>query len=89
MSSKYKVVVVGMGKRGMHHAQAFQVNGRFEVVGVCDVNRARLETAALQVALETKPDVFCFCTLPNLRSEMIRAGIKSGARLIAFESPWH
>jgi hypothetical protein len=31
MSSKYKVVVVGTGKRGMHHAQAFQANGRFEV----------------------------------------------------------
>ena len=98
MSSKYKVVVVGMGKRGMHHAQAFQANGRFEVVGVCDVNRARLDAAAakfgavkgtdaLPVALEMKPDVFCFCTLPNLRSEMIRAGIKSGARLIAFEKP--
>ena len=98
MSSKYKVVVVGLGKRGMHHAQAFQANGRFEVVGVCDVNRARLDAAAakfgaargtdaLRVALETKPDVFCFCTLPNLRSEMIRAGIKSSARLIAFEKP--
>jgi predicted dehydrogenase len=98
MSSKYKVVVVGMGKRGMHHAQAFQANGRFEVAGVGDVDKARLDAAAakfgaakgtdaLQVALETKPDVFCFCTLPNLRSEMIRAGIKSGARLIAFEKP--
>ena len=98
MSSKYKVVVVGMGKRGMHHAQAFQANGRFEVVGVCDVDRARLDAAAakvgaakgsdaLQAALETKRDVFCFCTLPNLRSEMIHAGIRSGARLIAFEKP--
>jgi predicted dehydrogenase len=88
MSSKYKVVVVGMGKRGMHHAQAFQ----------CDVDRARLDAAAakfgaakgtdaLQVALETKPDVFCFCTLPKLRSQMIRAGLKSGAQLIAFEKP--
>jgi predicted dehydrogenase len=46
MSSKYKVVVVGMGKRGTHHAQAFQANGRFEVVGLCDVNRARLHAAA-------------------------------------------
>jgi predicted dehydrogenase len=100
MSSKYKVVVVGMGKRGTHHAQAFQANGRFEVVGLCDVNRARLHAAAakfgaargtdaLPVALETKPDVFCSCTLPNLRSEMIRAGIQSSARLIASKSPWH
>jgi predicted dehydrogenase len=34
-----------------------------------------------------KPDVFCFCTLPRLRTEMIRIGIESGARLIAFEKP--
>ncbi|MGO9402049.1 MAG: Gfo/Idh/MocA family protein [Terriglobales bacterium] len=97
-TSKYRVVVVGMGKRGMHHAQAFQANGRFEVVGVCDIDPARLDAAAakfgaakgtdaFQVASAVKPDVFCFCTLPNLRSEMIRVGIKSGARLIAFEKP--
>src|SRR5271157_3296945 len=87
-----------MGKRGMHHAQAFQANRRFEVVGVCDIDPARLDAAAakfgaakgteaLQVASAVKPDVFCFCTLPNLRSEMIRVGIKSGAHLIAFEKP--
>lgn len=95
---KYRVVVVGMGKRGMHHAQAFQANGRFQVVGVCDIDPARLDAAAakfgaekgtdaLALASKVKPDVFCFCTLPNLRSEMISAGIKSGARLIAFEKP--
>jgi hypothetical protein len=60
MSAKYRVVVVGMGKRGMHHAQAFQA----------------------------KPAVFCFCTLPSLRVAMVSAGIKSRARLIAFESRW-
>jgi predicted dehydrogenase len=98
MSAKYRVVVVGMGKRGMHHAQAFQANGRFEVVGVCDIDPARLDAAAakfgavkgtdaLELSSKVKPDVFCFCTLPNLRSEMIRAGIRGGARLIAFEKP--
>jgi predicted dehydrogenase len=98
MSSKYRVVVVGMGKRGMHHAQAFQANGRFQIVGVCDIDWARMDAAAakfgaakntdaLKLAMEVKPDVFCFCTLPGIRSEMIRAGIKSGARLIAFEKP--
>jgi len=98
MSAKYRVVVVGMGKRGMHHAQAFHANGRFEVVGVCDIDPARLNAAAakfgaarstnaLQLATEVKPDVFCFCTLPRLRREMIRVGIESGARLIAFEKP--
>jgi predicted dehydrogenase len=98
MKDKYRVVVVGMGKRGMHHALAFQANPRFEVAGVCDLDQARLDAAAskfgcakgkdaLQVALSVKPDVFCFCTLPSLRVEMIRIAIDSGARLVAFEKP--
>ncbi len=96
--AKYRVMVVGLGQRGMHHAQAIHANGRVEVVGVCDIDPARLDAAAakfgaskgtdaLKVASAVKPDVFCFCTLPNLRSEMIRAAIQSGARLIAFEKP--
>ncbi len=99
MSAKYKVVVVGAGKRGMHHATTFQANPRFEVAGVCDLDQARLDAAAAklgavvkgrdarEVALAVRPDVFCFCTLPSLRAEMIRIGIDSGARLIAFEKP--
>jgi predicted dehydrogenase len=98
MTDKYRVVVVGMGKRGMHHALAFQSNGRFEVKGVCEIDKDRLNAAtvkfgcnggtdAFKVASAVKPDVFCFCTLPRLRTEMIRIGIESGARLIAFEKP--
>lgn len=98
MTEKYRVVVVGMGKRGMHHALAFQANGRFEVAGLCDVDKDRLNAAsakfggtagtdAFQVASAVKPDVFCFCTLPKLRTEMIRVAIETGARLIAFEKP--
>jgi len=98
MSGKYKVMVVGMGKRGMHHAQAFQANGRFDVVGVCDIDPGRLDAAAAkfgaqkstdarQLAQALKPDVFCFCTLPKLRTELIRIGIESGAKLLAFEKP--
>ncbi len=99
MKEKYRVVVVGMGKRGMHHAQAFQANSCFEVVGVCEIDPARLDAAAAKlgvsvkgtdarsVAASVKPDVFCFCTMPNVRLEMIRTGIASGARLIAMEKP--
>ena len=88
-----------MGKRVMHHAAAFQANGRFEVAGVCDIDPARATAAAgkLGVAVQgtdarvaaaaARPDVFCFCTLPNVRVDMIRAGIESGARLIAMEKP--
>lgn len=99
MSRKYKVVVVGMGKRGKHHASAFHANGRFEVAGICDIDKARLDAAApslgnpktgtdaAALAASIKPDVFCFCTLPTIRSSMIKAGLQSGAKLIAFEKP--
>jgi hypothetical protein len=39
------------------------------------------------MARDLRPDVFCFCTLPNLRMPMIRAGVEGGAKLIAFEKP--
>ncbi len=95
----YRVLVAGLGKRGLHHAAAFQANPRFQVVGLCDIDRARAEAAAArcgdaevgtdaaEMARRLRPDVFCFCTLPDLRLPMIRAGIAGGARLIAFEKP--
>ena len=81
MSGKYRALVVGADKRGIHHAQAFQANGRFEVVGVYDVDQARLNTAAarfgasvkgtdaLRVALQAQPDVFCFALFPTSEAE--------------------
>jgi predicted dehydrogenase len=92
---KYSVVVVGLGKRGMHHADAFANNGRFEIVGLCDIDKERVDAAAKKFgkpktatdAKALKPDVFCFCTLPQLRLDMIRLGVESGAGLIAFEKP--
>ena len=99
MKNRYSVLVVGMGKRGMHHALAFNANPRFQVTGICDIDRARLDAAAAKLgnpqqgadagalAKAVKPDVFCFTTLPNLRTPMIKAGIESGAKLLAFEKP--
>ncbi len=98
-SKNYRVVVVGMGKRGMHHAAAFAANPRFELVGICDIDQKRVtdasaklggvraSTKAESLTLELKPDLFCFCTLPNLRLPFITLGIESGAKLIAFEKP--
>lgn len=100
MSARYSVMVVGAGKRGMHHAAAFQANGRFQVTGICDIDAGRVEAAvakigggvrggsdAAKLAAELKPDVFCFCTMPNLRIPMVKIGIDAGAKLIAFEKP--
>ncbi len=97
--TKYSVAIVGLGKRGMHHADAFFNNDRFEIVGLCDIDKDRVEAAAQKfgqpksgtdaraLLRDVKPDVFCFCTLPQLRLEMVRLGVESGARLIAFEKP--
>lgn len=97
--NQYSVLVVGMGKRGLHHALAFHTNPRFKVTGICDIDPARLAAAAAKLggprtgadadalARELKPDVFCFCTLPPLRTPFIQAGIAGGAKLIAFEKP--
>jgi predicted dehydrogenase len=97
--NKYSVVIIGMGKRGVHHATAFHANPHFKVVGICDIDKARLEAAAPKIgnpkigtdaaalANELKPDLFCFCTLPHLRLDFIKIGVASGAKLIAFEKP--
>jgi predicted dehydrogenase len=97
--TQHRVLVVGLGKRGKSHAVHFQANPSFRVVGLCDIDAARLAEAASMVgnpatgtdaaamARELKPDVFCFCTLPHIRSEMVRIGVECGARLIAFEKP--
>jgi len=97
--STYTVMVVGMGKRGKHHATAFKNNPRFKVVGICDIDESRLAAAAEELggpktgtdaallAQELKPDVFCFTTMPTIRYDLIRAGVDCGAKLIAYEKP--
>jgi predicted dehydrogenase len=97
--TRYKVVVVGMGKRGMHHAAAFKGSARFELVGICEPDAPRLAKAKSELTgvaafadvgamnKEVRADLFCFCTPPHIRLPLIKAGIESGAKLIAFEKP--
>jgi predicted dehydrogenase len=93
-------MIVGTGKRGMHHATAFQANPNFHVAGLCDIDAARLDAAvakigggvkggtdAARLAQELKPDVFCFCTMPHLRTPFVKMACDAGAKLIAFEKP--
>ena len=95
----YTVAVAGLGKRGMHHAEAVAKNPRFKLVGLCDIDQARLDAAkqkfgvdyastdAAQMLQDTKPDVFIFCTLPQIRLPLIQAGVEAGVKLIAYEKP--
>jgi len=95
----YSVVVAGLGKRGIHHADAVAQNPCLRLAGLCDIDAGRLEAArakygvdqagpeAAAVLQAVRPDVFIFCTLPQVRLPLIQAGVNSGARLIAFEKP--
>jgi predicted dehydrogenase len=95
----HTVAIAGLGKRGMHHADAFAANPRFRLVGLCDIDGARAEAAkdkfgdvyastdSADMLAHTKPDIFCFCTLPHIRLPLIQAGADAGVKLIAFEKP--
>ncbi len=98
--SKYSVIVIGMGKRGKHHAEAFNNNDAFEVTGICDIDESRLaeakemlgtdvktSTDAAALVAELKPDVLCFCTMPHLRTPFIKMAIDNNCKLVAFEKP--
>jgi len=98
--SKYSVCVVGLGKRGKHHVTYFDRHPSFEVTAICDIDRGRLDgvaqelgrtvitsTDAREAALKARAQVFCFCTLPDVRLPMVELAISSGAQLIAFEKP--
>lgn len=96
---RYTVVVVGLGKRGMHHLEAFHASPRFQVVGVADHHDEKIAAAtklagAIATASEpaellkkVKPDVFCFCTMPTARLSLMKLGVEAGAKLIAYEKP--
>jgi predicted dehydrogenase len=95
----YTVAVAGLGKRGMHHAEAVAKNSRFRLVGLCDIDRARLDAAKQKFGLDvasidagemlkmTNPEVLIFCTLPQIRLPLIKAGVDAGVKLIAYEKP--
>lgn len=95
----YTVAIAGLGKRGTHHAEAVSQNPRMKLVGLCDIDPRRLEEAkkrfgveygntdAAQMLKDTRPDVFMFCTLPQIRLPMIRAGVEAGVKMIAYEKP--
>lgn len=98
-AARYTVAICGTGKRGKVHAEYFHKDERFQVVAISGRNPEKLEAAAqlaghpekypdaAQMLRETRPDVFCFCTPPNVRLSMVRLGVEHSAKLIAYEKP--
>jgi predicted dehydrogenase len=98
---QYRVALAGLGARGKIHARGFLANeDRFQLVGISDLDEAKLTAAAEELGLpctrytdteemlaSTRPDVFCFATLPEIRLPLVELGVKYGVKAIAFEKP--
>jgi predicted dehydrogenase len=97
---KYRVAQVGAGHRGVTHIEGFlRLPDRFELVGLCDLDAAKLKAVAAKYGIPrtwadagamlaaTKPDVLCFVTQPNVRLPMVELGVSHRVRAIAFEKP--
>ncbi len=98
--TQYTVAVLGCGPRGDDHIWGFLSNPeRFHLVGICDKDKERLQrisakypiealyTDGDQMLSETKPDIFCFATLPAIRLPLIEMGLRHGVKAIAYEKP--
>lgn len=100
--ARHRVAQVGVGARGKIHADALlQLSDRFELVGLCDIDAGRLRAYAAAKGLpdgvlyadaermlaETRPEVFCFATLPDLRLPMVELGVRHGVVGLSFEKP--
>ncbi len=98
---KYRVAQLGCGSRGKTHIKGFMENSdRFEIVGLCDLDEAKMKDAAEKYGVtavlytdcekmlsETRPDVFCFVTPPHNRLYFAEMGAKYKVKGMAFEKP--
>lgn len=98
---KHTVAIMGLGVRGKTHLRAILANDtRYEVVGLCDIDEAKMRLVSEQNNLNvplftdveemlktTSPEVFVFVTYPNLRLSMIELALKYNIKAISFEKP--
>ncbi len=103
MARRYRTAHLGMGSRGVIHADAFcALADRFELVGLCDLREEPLRNYAREHGLSedilftdaeamlaaTRPEVFCFITQPDMsRAHFTALAAKYGVKAIALEKP--
>jgi len=88
------VAVIGCGVQGRVHLTAYRALDEVEVVAVCDLDRARLETAQREFAvphgftdyrdlLASAPvDLVSICAMPVTHREMTVAALEAGAHVL-------
>ena len=73
---------------------------RFEVIALCDLDETKIKqtaadlnispalyTDAERILADTRPDVFCFSTQPDVRLSMVELAAKYSVKGLAFEKP--
>ncbi|MBN1670401.1 MAG: Gfo/Idh/MocA family oxidoreductase [Kiritimatiellae bacterium] len=98
----HTVAHLGLGNRGRAHADVFvRMSDRFRLVGLCDLDRAKLRAYAAEKGLasemlyadvdtmlaKTRPDVFSFTTQPAVRLPLVELAVKHGVKGLALEKP--
>jgi predicted dehydrogenase len=94
MSNTMKVLVIGCGRMGSSHAQAYSEIKDFEIVGLVDQDPAKSEalnkslggglktfTDFKQAMTATRPDVVCIVTLPDSHERYAVAALEAGAHV--------
>lgn len=97
---QYRTAILGIGVRGMTHLKGLIETGRFEIVGLCDLELEKAKhgaevynldvpcyTDAETMLAETRPEVFVFVTPPCVRLSMVKLGQKYGVKGLSIEKP--
>lgn len=99
--NRIRVAQLGCGGRGKDHLDGWLSNtDRFEIVALCELDEEKMKNAAKERGIspsfytdagrmlsEEEPDLFCFCTQPDVRLEMIELAAENGIGAVAFEKP--
>ena len=70
MAKKIRVLVIGVGNMGSSHARAYQKLAGFELVGLVDQNRHRLDKLSTEFG-----GIESLFTIENLQSSQIESGL--------------
>ena len=98
---KHTVAQVGCGGRGKVHLDSWLRNpDRFEVIALCELDETKMKAAvaerdispaqyadAEKMLADTRPDVFCFSTKPDVRLSLVELAAKYSVKGLAFEKP--
>ena len=91
---RIKAAVVGLGYWGPSLARNFQVNGDYELVGLCDIDQQRIDkvgasypwtkgfTSAEELMKTVKPEIVAVCTPVATHATLTKVALDGGAHVL-------